>query len=234
MHDVDQARALIRAAEQGDKDSVVDLISEVPCIDCTDAQGYSALSIAAVRGHTEICEILLRRGANVDHVMSLGTPLFLAAGNGHALAVDLLIQHGADVCRNNIRRETALHRAATFGHYGICMVLIQNGANVNARDDDKGMPIHYAAGNRHLRVVRLLTESGTDFQEICLGVDTPLHSAVKGGNREIVEFLASRVRNINSRGFEGLTALKLARNLGPHWEEISEVLTAHGGRDWYA
>ena len=48
-------------------------------------------------GHSEIVKFLLSKGADVDAISDLGTPLLLAALKGHPSTLKILLQHGADV-----------------------------------------------------------------------------------------------------------------------------------------
>lgn len=49
-------------------------------------------------GYCNIVELLLSRGASVDALSNRGTPLHLAATNGHHQTVKILLDHNADVC----------------------------------------------------------------------------------------------------------------------------------------
>jgi ankyrin repeat protein len=60
--------------------------------------GRTALSISAKAGHTEVVEILLEHGANVDAKDDLGlTAMFYAAERGHTNIVKMLLDLGAKV-----------------------------------------------------------------------------------------------------------------------------------------
>ena len=53
---------------------------------------------AALYGHHEVVEALLKNGADVDAYMEGGaTALMLAARNGHPYVVEALLKSGADV-----------------------------------------------------------------------------------------------------------------------------------------
>ena len=61
-------------------------------------EGYTALIAAAIRGHKNIVELLLKNNANVNLESKYGeTALIEAAQYGHKEVVELLIQYNADV-----------------------------------------------------------------------------------------------------------------------------------------
>ena len=73
-------------------------------------EGYNALMYAAYAGHLELCQLLLRHGADVSAENDEGcSALFLAAQQGRADVVAQLLEHGADA-------------SATAGHHGLCAV----------------------------------------------------------------------------------------------------------------
>lgn len=60
--------------------------------------GDTPLHEAAIRGHTNIAQILLQHGANINARRVTGeTPLFLAAIACKGKMKQLLISHGADM-----------------------------------------------------------------------------------------------------------------------------------------
>ncbi|XP_068186093.1 ankyrin repeat domain-containing protein 50 isoform X2 [Antennarius striatus] len=65
-------------------------------IDLSCRQGATSLSIAAQEGHSNIVAMLLKRGANPDHVDKYGrTPVRVAGKHGHFNIVRLLQTYGA-------------------------------------------------------------------------------------------------------------------------------------------
>ncbi len=65
------------------------------------------------KGHTDICALLIERGAEVNHVSDHGrTPLMAAAYVGNVGVVKMLIEKGADLNVQDKRHKyTALHHA---------------------------------------------------------------------------------------------------------------------------
>ena len=56
------------------------------------------LCVASLNGHTEIVNVLIREGADVNKAHKDGcTPLYVASENGHTEIVNVLIKEGADV-----------------------------------------------------------------------------------------------------------------------------------------
>jgi len=63
------------------------------------------------------------------HRVKGSTPLYRAARNGHEVAVQLLLEHGALVDTPNLSGRTPLMTAAFHGHDGVVRVLLENGAD---------------------------------------------------------------------------------------------------------
>jgi ankyrin repeat protein len=87
------------------------------------------LELAAREGHTDIVNLLTRRGAIFNEPCSKGlTPLQWAATNGRYAVVESLLQLGAEVDSNS-SSGTALELAASNGHPDVVWLLIANGAD---------------------------------------------------------------------------------------------------------
>ena len=81
-------------------------------VDTQDRHGFSALAIAAERGHAEIVSMLIGIDANVDLADFAGnTPMHHAVRKGHAGTVETLLRQGADSTLKNKAGVTALQCA---------------------------------------------------------------------------------------------------------------------------
>ena len=85
---------LVDAAEQGDREAVQALLQQQVNVNAAQGDGMTALLWAVYREDVEMAQALLQAGADVNasnRLKSL-TPLSLAAGNGNAPLIDLLLK----------------------------------------------------------------------------------------------------------------------------------------------
>jgi len=99
----------LKAAREGELDSVISFLDHGVDIDYRDHKGRSALILAAKNGKSCVVNELLKRGAFKDAKDDDGnTALMLAAINGIEKAVKILLLGGAKVNEINCRSQTAL------------------------------------------------------------------------------------------------------------------------------
>ena len=134
-------------------------------IDCIDEDGSTTLIYTARNGYTEIVELLIAAGANVNTAEVDGTTaLIWVAYQGHTKIARLLVFAGADV---NAKEEedgwTALIWAAYQGHTEIAELLIVAGADINAAEKDNWTALIFAASEGYTEIVELLIETGCRY-----------------------------------------------------------------------
>ena len=88
------------------------------------------------------------------------TLLHKAAQIGDRTVCELLIDHGADVNKQDARKQTPLWVAAEEGHKDICEVLIQKGASIDEQDATLRTPLFIAARKKHEDVCKILIDNG--------------------------------------------------------------------------
>jgi len=113
-------------------------------------------------------------GATVRNSM---TPLMLAALQGEAMIVTLLLQAGIDINRRNDDDNNALWFACVGNHPAVARQLIDQGIDIDNQNVNGATCLIYAASAGKSAMVRLLVEAGADLQCTTLDDFTALDSA---------------------------------------------------------
>jgi len=123
-----------------------------------DANGRTALMMAAFEGFAEVVELLLDHGSEVDRRDGAGrTALMYASSGPFPQTVELLIQRGADInLIDTTEGWTALMFAASEGHQPVVDALLRHGANLEIADQDGDKAIDHARYRGQIHIVALL------------------------------------------------------------------------------
>ena len=108
--------------------------------------GLTAIHVAALYGHIDVVETLLKHDADVngEDVTEKRRPLHLAAGSRQGYMARFLIRHGAQVdakARNDVQ---PIHQASWSGSTEVLDALIEAGAPVDCSDGFGYQPLHWA------------------------------------------------------------------------------------------
>jgi len=117
--DPDELTALHYAAAAGHEDLVLFLLAPPVNADAGAVRGnrFTPLHCAVMNGHSSVCTVLIKVGANVNAQTDPQgyAPLHTAAFGGHVEAVRALLAGGADRSMLNHRNETPAQTAARTG-----------------------------------------------------------------------------------------------------------------------
>ena len=130
--DAEGLAPLLRAAADGAGARVLrGLVAARADVNGRDAQGRTALYLAAGAGHADAVEALARLGGDVDSARTHGvTPTFIAAQEGHVAVIEALGRLGADVNRARSDGCTPLVMARQQGHTAAADALRRLGASL--------------------------------------------------------------------------------------------------------
>jgi uncharacterized protein len=200
-----EAEAMVAAAQAGDARQVEELLAGDPALaGARGADGFSALTHAAYRGHSEVIEALLRAGAPLD--------LFEAATVGNLEAVRERLKTGSELGSFSPDGWTPLHLAAFFGHAALVVELLALGAD-HALVSRNGMavtPLQSALARRQVECAGVLLDSGADVNGEPGMNWSPLHYCAANGMPDIAKRLLAMGADVHRRNVEGQTALELA------------------------
>jgi ankyrin repeat protein len=169
--------------------------------------------VAASAGDVATLRRLLERDPRLARAGYWYAPaVHFAAREGHAEAVRLLLDSGADPEANGLNDRNLIEMARERGHEPISQMLErerERRGRVVAQPADH--PIHKASALGQADAVRAMIDA--DATLVNLGSrrgGTPLHCAVLGGSREMVNLLLDRGANMHARTPGDLQAIDFA------------------------
>jgi ankyrin repeat protein len=196
----------LKAVAQGDEVKVRELLKTNPALaKVTDEKGVSALLQAVYNRRTNIANLLLASGLNLN--------IFEASATGETGRARALLKKKTNLA-NSFAPDgfTPLGLAAFFGHLDTVELLLSNGAKINVSSKNflKAVPLRSASVAGHLEVAKLLIDRGADVNALGEGGETPLHEVAGVGRIEFAKLLLEHGANINARGESGKTPLTVA------------------------
>ena len=185
----------------------------------SNAEGQTALHLAAQNGHQDTTELLLERGPDLAATDQMGrTALHLASLNGHAEIVKALVGSGPNprIDTQDDGGDTALSLASKKGHLSAVKVLLESGARVNSTGRDHHTPLHGAALNGHEGTAEMILKRGSKLKTQFADIVEVLQEAARRGFLQVcklcLQIADDEILNTESR--EQWTALHEAAQNG--------------------
>ena len=211
------------AANIGDRAQVEEELRKGAAVDLPEEKkGSTAVMFAAERGFAGIVELLVAKGATVNHRNKHGfTALHAAASNNHAGVAEFLLGKGAQVDPQDELGQTPLYFAAERGHLELVRLLVAKGADVNKQTKKNWAPLYAATSGNFVEVAKFLIEHGAQVN-IKAGGEThsPLLIAACNKNADMVRLLLNAGADRSARlsnhhaGYQNQTALDIAKRQG--------------------
>ncbi|XP_030001661.1 protein phosphatase 1 regulatory subunit 12C isoform X2 [Sphaeramia orbicularis] len=241
--DTEEARIMLTEAKESARRNGED-VPEI--INCSNADGITALHQACIDGSMEMVSFLLEHGASVNQVDSEGwTPLHVAASCGYPDIAEFLLQQGASLsavnCDGDVPLDIALDEstesliqkftvkqgvdleAAKRSEEEQIMTdaraWLSDGLPANVQHPKTGAtPLHVAAAKGYLEALKILCQCGLDVSAKDFDGWTPLHAAAHWGQGEACHILAEQLCNMESHSNSGQTPFDVAD------ESVEELL----------
>ncbi|KAK1158051.1 hypothetical protein AOXY_G24287 [Acipenser oxyrinchus oxyrinchus] len=167
-----------------------------------------------------------------EHGGQRSTPLIIAARNGHAKVVRLLLEHYRVETEQTgtvrfdgyvIDGATALWCAAGAGHFEVVRLLVTQRANVNHTTVTNSTPLRAACFDGRLDIVKYLVENHANIGIANKYDNTCLMIASYKGHTDVVKYLLEQKADPNAKAHCGATALHFAAEAG-HLEIVKELV----------
>ncbi|CAF1331675.1 unnamed protein product [Adineta ricciae] len=237
---------ILLAAQKGDDKRIKEILDELDRRKATttkkevlnmgyrDADGLTALSIAAGKKHKTVAAMLASCPEVEVNKASLSgiTPLLMVAEVGWPDILDILLDRGAIVDsaplgkraeENKIAGSTPLIGATKYNHPECVKRLLAYHANPNHQNQSGISALMLAAEQGYVECVRLLVQAGANLElapsgQLALTMNlcgqTPLFCAAKEGRIDIVKYLLDHGANPRVQNHYGVSALWIPAQKG--------------------
>ena len=158
QHSLGRTDLLVKAAVDGKRIVVEDMVELGVDVDGEDHEGQTALSAAVSCSRRNIVQILLDEGADPSKISSKESapPLILALQKGNNSIVRLLLYAGADADCVAASGDTALCVATSLKNFEIIDDLCRVSTSIDAPGRENMPPIHIAAQDGDVKMVQKL------------------------------------------------------------------------------
>lgn len=232
----DGTTALHWAVRHDDLETTELLIHAGANVKAANRFGMTPLALACTNGNASIVEALLKAGEDANAVVSAtgDTALMVAARTGKTDAINVLLNHGADVNKTNSEGQTPLMWAAAAKNAAAVKVLIDHKADLNAKTHTAPPPrpldtifsapypvggmtaLIFAARQNDIESAKALLAGGANINEGAADGTSPILVAIMNGHYALADFLLEKGADANASDSKGRAALYAAvdmRNL---------------------
>ncbi|KAB0794753.1 hypothetical protein PPYR_11592 [Photinus pyralis] len=177
----------------------VNLLTESGCL-------FSAVNSQ----YLDIINLLLDKGAPIDHMDGSYTALKNAIRSKKRGSAKLLLSRGADVHIGNEWTSYPLHLAAQNEMDDVVSFILDEGFDINKKTNCHSNPLFAAATNKNFSTVNLLLARGTSIDTFSNDFTSLLGVAARNGWEELVGQLIASGADIHHQNDDWFTPLDLA------------------------
>lgn len=156
----------------------------------------SPLIAACQQGNTDIAELWLTHGTNVDLAITDGmTALIMACQHDRIDVIELLLRHHASVNMIRVDGSTALMTACQSSHYNVVKLLLKHGVSVNIVTNDEWTALMLVCQSGFADLTQLLLNHGARHDMAKHDGATALMIASHSGHNDVAALLLKHVND---------------------------------------
>ncbi|CAF0829944.1 unnamed protein product [Didymodactylos carnosus] len=198
---------IVRIAGTGNEEEFDRLVHDDPGkLRISNASGCYAIHNAAARNKVAILTIIAQYKGDINLPdKNSWTPLHHAVIHSSLLAIEWLLDNGADSTKKTIQNEAPIHFAVIHNQLASLKILLSKRPDdVNIDGDRDATPLHYAALHDNLEAARILDD-----------LSTPAHLACAQGSLELLKLMLDcqpelKEKVIHMSDVQGMTCLHRA------------------------
>ena len=218
MTDNDGWTALHCSARSGNCELVAYFAEMGTDIHLKTADGRNCLHIAALKGHLNLCKMLIdKHKVDVNVADKRGwTAVHFSAQSGNCQLVAYFAEMGTDVHLKTNDGSNCLNIAAYQGHLNLCKMLIdKHKVDLHMTDNDGWTALHYSAQSGNCELVAYFAEMGIDIHLKTNDGRNCLHIAALKGHLNLCKMLIDKHKvDVNVADKRGWTAVHFSAQSG--------------------
>ncbi|XP_071094934.1 putative ankyrin repeat protein RBE_0220 [Haliotis cracherodii] len=204
---------LIDACEKGDLSRVKSILSDPGAnINSMTKGRMTAVMIAAVAGHGEVFDLLVRKGADLSLLDNTDTSILHLACEGENIEIVkyVLTQNIVSINSRDDEGTTPIMTAASNGDNGVFEVLVEAGADLSLLNNNEDDILHLACEGENIEIIKyLLTQGNVDINRKLDGC-TPVMEAALTKSKELFDFFVKEGADLSLLSDDKNNVLHLA------------------------
>ncbi|NIM15438.1 MAG: hypothetical protein GTO45_25970 [Candidatus Aminicenantes bacterium] len=197
-----QAGEIHKAAKDGNLEKIKSLLAKNPeLLNAGNKLQQTALAIASYKGHQEIVDFLIEKGADIHKKDKFdAAPIHMAVVTGQTEIVRKLVEKGADITARTLSGKVPIQLAFEWEHTDIIELFLDRGIPINTPINDLGRTLlHKAAIMGKAKVVNVLIAKGADINIKDKQGKTSLDLAELCGHKAAADLLTAKGAEIPAK-----------------------------------